>query len=256
MQPEIKPMVAKKRNKPVCKSVLKRSSSNEDDKKKPKKQRKELKSSTENISTSLKTMTAETQLKKKISAKGESDTDFLDTDSQVWENPPNKEISNHNELPPGIKEMHGLLTIRQQPTVVDHHYPFGINPTVLQTNPLLAKMFSLSPYTTPNRFVFRNPLQLMALSDQERFPSIYTTPTSVMAVLEELKKDPMHRVNPPNKVVLPPNSKQYDSSCYPGLFLPMVAPKASASVLDSNSSLTSITSTSSKISQPSISTYQ
>ncbi|XP_039253820.2 uncharacterized protein LOC120330900 [Styela clava] len=146
----------------------------------------------------------------------DSVSEYMDVDSTMWANPPNKEISNHNDLPPGIKQMPGLWFNRQTqtPSAVHHHYPFGINPNLLHSNPLLAKimMAGWAGHRLPgaDTFMVTAPVQLMSPirlpenMDEGNFAKCNAaSQASVAAVLEELKKDPLHKVNPPNKVVLP-----------------------------------------------------
>lgn len=145
----------------------------------------------------------------------QSISEYLDTDSLVWKNPPNREISNHNDLPPGIKQMHGACTVRHTPSAVHHHYPFGINPGLLHSNPLLAKIMMAGwgrcrPHFQPaGPCIVANPIPLLSTNHVPLFGgsqgmhNLPPTPASVAAVLEELKKDPLHKISPPNKVVMP-----------------------------------------------------
>jgi len=133
----------------------------------------------------------------------------------IWLNPPNKELYNHSELP--VTSNHcssvSILSVDSLPSTIHHHYPLGINPQVLCSNPMLAKMLSTTsacsamllpdPLST-STFHFLSPFfpRISHLVPQQLNPSVNNCSSKAAAVVEELRVDPLRKVSPPNKVVL------------------------------------------------------
>uniref|UniRef100_H2Z9T9 Uncharacterized protein n=1 Tax=Ciona savignyi TaxID=51511 RepID=H2Z9T9_CIOSA len=145
----------------------------------------------------------------------------LDANSTLWYNPPNREVTDHSDLPPGVKvscQGGSLMTVQPSPTVVRHHYPFGIDPSLLNSNPVLAKMLTAgcsgyeSLFSHSDAFIFATPsmgfLTPVLAPVPHLVPStnIACCPASVASIIEELRKDPLRKISPPNKVVLPNNT--------------------------------------------------
>nr|CAB3267234.1 Trh [Phallusia mammillata] len=148
---------------------------------------------------------------------------ILDDHSKIWLNPPNKEVSNHSDLPPGanVLKCHATDTVfsaQQIPSVIHHHYPLGINPNLLHANPVLAKMlapgFVPEAYLSSNKAIifaapmvkFMSPVFAPVPTHSQILPApnnMECCPTSIADIIDELRKDPMRKVSPPNKVVLP-----------------------------------------------------
>ena len=117
----------------------------------------------------------------------------------MWGNPPNREVTNHSDL---------------YTTVIHHHYPYGIDPNLLNSNPIFAKMLTTNYVTYESLFqrdafilppptvnIFTPVLgtlpQLLPAQ-----PKLNYCPPSVASIIDELRKDPIREKNPPNKVVL------------------------------------------------------
>nr|NP_001071842.1 transcription factor protein [Ciona intestinalis]BAE06738.1 transcription factor protein [Ciona intestinalis] len=150
--------------------------------------------------------------------------DSLDSSSKLWYNPPNREITDHSDLPPGVKVGHPggtLMTVQPSPTVVRHHYPFGIDPNLLNSNPLLAKMLTAgcagydSLFSQSDALIFAAPSMSFLTPVLAPVPHLVPTtnicPSSVATIIEELRKDPLRKKSPPNKVVLPNNTQVKNS---------------------------------------------
>ena len=148
----------------------------------------------------------------KVQGKSE---DVLDVHSTMWGNPPNREAVNHSDL---------------YTTVIHHHYPYGIDPNLLNSNPIFAKMLTTNYVTYESLFqreayilpspavnIFTPVLGAIPQLIPAQPAKLNYCPTSVASIIDELKKDPMREVNPPNKVILSrshiPSS---DSSQSPG----------------------------------------
>jgi len=147
----------------------------------------------------------------------------------VWSNPPNVEIASSNSFtatPPLIFPTSSVVA----KTLV-HHYPFGINPSLLDSNPQLAKMIAprhpafclptsphlrivrnktspnlTSSHSSTNSFSILTPTVLSPIthiSPSSTSSSISHVCQNLRSIVEELRKDPLRKVNPPNKVLLP-----------------------------------------------------
>ena len=120
--------------------------------------------------------------------------------STKWGNPPNREVANRSDL---------------YKTVIHHHYPHGIDPNLLSSNPLFAKMLTTN-YVTYESLTQRDAYLLPPPTVNLFSPILGTIPRlvsnqpakltycppSVASIVDELRQDPMRKVNPPNKVVL------------------------------------------------------
>ena len=126
--------------------------------------------------------------------------DVLDVNSKMWGNPPNREVVNHSDL---------------YTTVIHHHYPYGIDPNLLNSNPIFAKMLTTNFVTYESLFqrdAFILPSPTVNIftpvigAIPQLIPSQQTKldycPPSVASIIDELRKDPIREKNPPNKVVL------------------------------------------------------
>lgn len=148
---------------------------------------------------------------------------ILDNHSKIWLNPPNREVSNRRDLPAGVelskcRTTETVLCTQQNPTVIHHHYPLGINPNLLHANPVLAKMLAPSfvpeAFFPPNKAIIittpvvnlMSPVFAPIPTHKQILPNankVNYCSTPIANILEELRKDPMRKVSPPNKVVLP-----------------------------------------------------
>ncbi|CAK8692989.1 single-minded homolog 1-like [Clavelina lepadiformis] len=139
--------------------------------------------------------------------------DVLDVDSTMWRNPPNREVSNRSDL---------------NTTVIHHHYPYGIDPNVLNSNPLFAKMLTTSYVSydsllsSRDAYILAPPVNYLApmLNPLPQVVSappkdIAGCPSSVATIVDELRKDPMRKVSPPNKVILSSSQIPYSKLVMP-----------------------------------------
>ena len=131
-----------------------------------------------------------------------------DLGSITWRNPPNRALSADDSSP--------SLPLQCASKLV-HHYPLGIDPSLLNSNPVLAKMLTSGyvGYDTfsalnahQNAMLFTSPLLSPVLTAPlpTHFlspPGANTCPSNLLFIVDELRKDPLRRVNPPNKVLLP-----------------------------------------------------
>ena len=139
-----------------------------------------------------------------------SPPDNTDLGSITWRNPPNRALSVEDSSP-------SSLTLQCGASKLVHHYPLGIDPNLLNSNPVLAKMLTTgymgydayAAALNPNAMLFASPL-LPPVVAAAPIPTHFLTPSgsntcpsNLLFIVDELRKDPLRRVNPPNKVLLP-----------------------------------------------------